>query len=891
MNIHGLDSILKPRRIAITGVSINPNSVGGRVLRNLVSGACRGVLYPINATQEAVLGIPCFPDIASLPGRPDLVIICSAADEVADSLIQAGEAGVGGVIIMSAGFKEVGEAGVAAESRLKEIKSRYPGMRVLGPNCLGVISPELDLNASFADGMPKKGNVAFISQSGALCTSVLDWAREGGIGFSGFVSVGNALDVGFADLIDYFGEDEATEAIVLYMESVTDAARFMSAARAYARVKPIIVYKAGRFPDSAAVAASHTGAMVSEDAVYDAAFERAGMVRVFNIGEIFDCVELVGRRKLPAGPRLGVVTNAGGPGVIAADKLMETEGRLAELSPESMEKLNACLPPFWSRANPVDILGDAKSKRFEKAASIVLQDKGVDALLVILTPQGMTRPDRVAKAIAKVAASTKKPVLAAWMGGETVREGIRLLAEAGVATYQTPEQAVQAFMTLVAYARNLESLYQTPRDIRLDLADGREDAKTLLADLAEDRPVVLSESLAKELLECYGIPTTLPVPAADPKTAAAAAEEMGYPVALKLDSPDITHKSDVGGVVLDLKDAASVEAAFGRIMESARAAYPDARITGVAVQRMVETGTGVEMILGFKRDPVFGTLIMAGAGGVAVEIADDSALGFPPLNHRLVMRMLESLRMKPLLTGYRGIPPVDIEALVQVIMRLSYMAGYHPEITELDINPLLCKPGEIVALDARAVLDPSAVPEKPFEHLALRPYPEEYVERQVMEDGTRLLLRPIRPEDEPMWLELLGACSKESIYSRFRFFYNWETHDAAVRYCYIDYQREMALVAELEQDGRRKLAGVGRLVSNLDLDTVEYAVLVGDPWQNMGLGKVLTETCERIAARWGAKRIEALTSKDNVRMVKLFQGRNWEEKPIEDGLLEVWKDL
>ncbi len=891
MNIHGLDSILKPTRIAITGVTINPNSVGGRVLRNLVGGAFRGVVYPVNPGSEAVMGVPCYPSILSLPRTPDLVTVCSPASDVEGILAECAEAGVKGVIIMSAGFGEAGPEGVAMQKKLSAIRMRNPGMRVLGPNCLGVIVPAMNLNASFAPAMPDKGSIAFISQSGALCTSVLDWARQERIGFSAFVSVGNALDVDFADLIDYFGEDETTDSIILYVESVTGARRFMTAARAFARGKPIIVYKAGRFPRSAAVAASHTGAMVSEDSVYDAAFERAGMVRVLNVGGIFGCAELVGRKRVPKGPRLGIVSNAGGPGVMAVDALMAGNGVLAELSPESVAALSECLPGFWSGGNPVDILGDAGTKRYEKASSIVLADKGVDALLVILTPQAMTKPDGVARCVTKIAETTKKPILTAWMGGETVREGTRILAEGGIPVYDTPEQAVEAFMTLVSYSRNLESLHQTPRDIRLELDEARKRAAGFIESACSKGRTLLSEKDSKRLLDFYGIRSTLPMPAPTADAAVETAERIGFPVVLKLDSPDITHKTDAGGVELNLKDPVQVRLAFERIVSNASRWKPDALIRGVTVQKMASVSSGVELIAGFKRDPVFGSVIMLGAGGVNAEILGDSALGFPPLNQTLVMRMLEKLRIMPLLRGYRGKPGVDMEALVTTVMRLSYLASDNPAISEVDINPLLVTAGGAVALDARALLDPDAVPEKPYGHLALRPYPEEFVEKARLKDGTEVLLRPIRPEDEPMWMELLGSCSRESIYSRFRFFYNWATHEAAVRHCYIDYDRELAIVAELEQEGVRKLLGVARLVADPGLEAAEYAVLVGDPWQNRGLGGILTDFCERIARDWGAKRIEAQTTSSNNRMVNLFVNRAWCQEPGEEGLVEVWKDM
>ena len=538
----------------------------------------------------------------------------------------------------------------------------------------------------------KPGNIAFISQSGALCTSVLDWAIEGKIGFSQFVSIGNSIDVEFGDLIDYFGEDENTHCIILYIESISNPRKFMTAARAFARKKPIIVYKAGRFPESAQVAASHTGAMASEDAVYDAAFQRAGLARVYEIGDIFSVAELISRHKFPQGPRLGIITNAGGPGVMATDALIASNGVLADLSPETMAKLNDNLPAFWSHGNPVDVLGDARAKRFSKATQIVLDDPSVDAVLVILTPQAMTNPDATAKEIAGLAQGTRKPILAAWLGGLSMHTADDILVEAGVPSYRTPEQAIRAFMTLVAYSRNLETLYETPKDVPVEFTVDRKQLRNEFPELIGPDATILSEETSKNILETYGISTTRPHTAHDPEEAAGIASRIGYPVVLKILSPDITHKSDIGGVLLNLADAEEVKAGFDKIMHNAATRKPGARTEGVTVQKMVPPRDAVELILGIKKDNVFGTVLMVGMGGITAELFSDKALGFPPLNERLARRMIESLKIWPLLKGYRGSPPKNIEKLIQVLIRLSYLAADYPEIAELDINPLLVTP-------------------------------------------------------------------------------------------------------------------------------------------------------------------------------------------------------
>lgn len=878
MNENTLDKIFRPQRIALIGVTPNPNSVGGKVLSNLVSGGFTGVVYPVNPEKEAVLGIPCYSSVLRLPKTPDLAVICTAADKVPELVRDCGKAGIRGLIIMSAGFREIGESGKRLEEQIKIEAARFEGMRIIGPNCLGIIVPERNLNVSFSIGTPKAGNVAFISQSGALCTSVLDWAIDGKIGFSYFVSIGNSIDVGFGDLIDYFGEDEKTESIILYIESITQARRFMSAARAFARSKPILAYKAGRFPESAQVASSHTGAMASEDAVYDAAFKRVGLVRVNELGEIFDCAELIGRNKIPHGPKLGIVTNAGGPAVMATDALVALDGELAKLSEKTMDELNENLPPFWSHGNPVDVLGDAPSKRVEKATQILLADPGVDAVLVILTPQAMTNPTATALSLGKLAASSTKPILAAWLGGRSMREGIQKLIDAGIAAFDTPEQAIRAFMVMVEYDRNLDILYETPKEFPVQFHHDREKARDDFRSTHFKSGNLLTEEISKALLETYGIPTTMPYPADSADQAVELAKKIGYPVVLKIYSPDITHKTDVGGVALNLEDEHMVRQAFDKIILSAKTKMPQAKINGVTIQPMVSSKDGVEMILGIKKDPVFDTVMLAGMGGIGAELFKDKSLGFPPLNERLARRMLESLKIWPLLQGFRGRPAANLDKLIEVLIRLSYLAADYPEITELDINPLLVTPDNVVALDARVIID-NRLSEKykeQYSHLVMRPYPEKYVKPIKLRDGTKVTLRPIKPEDEPLWMEMLGSCSKETIFSRFRYFFHWASHEVATRYCYIDYDREIAIVAEIEEAGKKKLIGVGRLIADSGHETVEYAVLIVDQYQKKELGSILTDYCLDIAKHWDLRRIVAQTTTDNRRMIAVFQKRDFQ---------------
>jgi acetyltransferase len=762
---------------------------------------------------------------------------------------------------------------------------RFPEMRILGPNCLGFLVPRRGLNLSFAGALPRDGDIAFVSQSGALCSSVLDWALSENVGFSHFVSVGNAIDVDFGDLIDYFGEDERTSSIVLYLESLEDARKFMTAARAFARGKPIVAFKSGRFPESAAAAASHTGALAAADEVYDAAFQRAGIARVRQIGEIFDVVDLIGRQRKPRGSRLAIVTNAGGPGVMATDALIEAGGKLAQLADETREQLEVSLPPQASCSNPVDVLGDARSKRFAKTLEIVAKDPGVDAILVIVTPQAMTKPTSIAKAVRRIAEEIKKPVLAAWLGGRSMSEGIDLLNEGGVATFPTPERAVQAFMTLMHYERNLEVLYETPREFPVEFSRQREELAQPHHERLSECNGDLGEDRSKQLLEDYGIAVARAHPAASAEDAVAIAKQLGYPVVLKLDSPDITHKSDVGGVLLDLQSELEVHGAFDRILRSARQHVPDAEIRGVTVQKMYDPRKGVELILGARKDPVFGTVLLAGLGGTTAELFKDHAIGFPPLTERLARRMLEGLKIWPLLNGYRGRKPLAVSALLDTLFRLSYLVVDFPEIAELDINPLLVTEEGVVALDARVIKDNEmpAEHEDPFAHLTLRPYPEEYIRDVTLPSGLEVCFRPIKPEDEPMWFDLLRSCSRESLYQRFRHVFRWDQHSKAARYCFNDYDREIAIVAEATIDGAKRLLAVGRLTADPDVETVEYAILVGDPWQGQGLGATLTDYCLEVSERWGLRRVVARTTRDNGRMLRIFKKRGFDIGKADDG--------
>lgn len=873
MSVRNLDKLFHPHRIAVIGATDRPGSVGRTLLHNLIGSGYTGTVYPVNRNHDTVHNIAAYPTVAAVPQTPDLAIVCTPARSVVEITRQCGEAGVGAMIVLAAGFAEIGEEGRKLQEELKAEAARFEGLRILGPNCLGLIVPGSGFNASFAAATPEPGHVAFISQSGALCTSVLDWALAEGVGFSHFISVGNMLDISMGDLIDYLSGDATTKSIILYIESLSRPRQFMSAARAFTRNKPIAVYKAGRFAESAKAAASHTGALAGVDEVYEAAFQRVGVVRLLEVDDMFDCVELLARGKLPRGDRLGIVTNAGGPGVMATDALLARRGSLAALSEQTVATLNAALPPFWSHGNPVDVLGDATAERFTLATRALLDDAAVDAVLVILTPQAMTDPTAVAEAIGTLALDSSKPILATWMGGKSVEDGVRLLNAARVPTYFSPDQAVRAFMYLVSYARNQEILYETPRDIPVSFTLNRQRVKDLFENILSYGSDALSEATSKALLDAYDIPTTKPFAATTPERAVEIARRIGYPVVAKILSPDIVHKTDVGGVMLNLATDDAVRAAFAQITEVARQRRPQAVIEGISLQPMVAKDDGVEMILGARKDPTFGTVLVAGLGGITTELMQDRALGLPPLTERLARRMLESLRAWPLLQGYRGRPACNVDRLIEVLMRVSYLVADYPQIKELDVNPLLVTPKDVVALDARIIMDRDAIarPARPYSHLAICPYPEEFESSARLKDDTPVRLRPIKPEDEPLWHDLLARCSERSIWQRFRYLVPHTTHEVAVRFCFNDYDREMAIVAEIDQDHERKLIGVGRLVADVDHKNAEFAILVDDNWQGKGLGSLLTTYCLDIARRWNIETVYAETTIDNQRMIALMR--------------------
>ena len=888
MGVENLDKIFKPKSIAVIGASNKEGSPGYRIFRNLIGSGYEGVVYPVNPNKESIQGVQAYPSINDLPKIVDLAIVATPSKAVVDVVERCGKKGIKGILIISAGFKEIGVKGKALEKKLWEVKEKY-GLRIVGPNCVGFILPYLNLNATFAGSMPEEGNIALLSQSGAVCGAILDWAAAAKVGFSSFVSVGSMLDVDFGDLIDYFGMDIHTRSIVLYAESITNAKKFMSAARGFARSKPIIVIKSGRFKEGAKAASSHTGAMAGEDYIYDAAFKRAGIVRVKEIADLFNCSSILAKQPRPTGPNIAIITNAGGPGVLATDAIIEKGGKLAELSPETMEKLNGFLPPHWSKANPIDIIGDGDEDRYQKTIETCLEDGNIDGLLIICVPQVVANPKKLADRIIDLSKKSVKPILVSFPGEESVHYAKQLLNRNNVPAYSTPEEAVEAYTYLYRYARNLELLYETPeeRDIKPS-PENQTKLKAIINNALNENRTILSEMEAKEFIEFYGIKSTNPVIAKNEDEAVRTAKKIGYPVVIKIHSPDITHKSDSGGVALNLQCEEALRDAFKTMMKTVKEKIPDAKIEGVAVQKMIKN-EGPEFILGSKKDPVFGSIILFGMGGVFTELFKDRAIGFPPLNQVLSQRILEQTKAYKILKGFRSIPPVNMTKIEETMINFSQLIEDHPEIQEIDINPLIASGDDVVAVDARMVIDKNPK-DKP--HLIVGKYPNKYMKNVKLKDGTKVLLRPIKPEDENLWHDMFKSFSEESVRYRFFRIIKETPHEMRTRYCNIDYDREIGIVAEVKDENKRRFLGVTRIIDSPSKNNeAEFALIVSDEWHRLGLGSEFVDYTIEVAKDKQLKKLYGIVLKDNTPMISLCREKNFKITEGDPGEYKIEYDL
>ena len=877
-----MKEIFDPKTVAVIGATEKEGSVGRAVMENLLEGKKRHI-FPVNLKRKEVLGVPCFPAMGNLPEPPDLAVIATPAATVPNLVETCARVQTQGIIILSAGFKETGSEGRHLEERIRDIRRKHP-VRIIGPNCLGIIRPTVGLNASFLKSDPQKGNIALISQSGALGSAVLDWAMNAHIGFSMFASLGSMVDMDFGDLIDFLGRDPDTRSIMLYMESVGHAKKLMSAARGFARNKPIIVIKPGKFAESARAALSHTGAMAGDDHVYGAAFRRVGMLRVKEISDLFNTAEVLQSGHLPRGSRLAIVTNAGGVGVMATDVLIERGGRLAELSRETLEKLETVMPPHWSQGNPVDVLGDANIDAYRQAVDICLRDEGVNGVLIIYTPQGAAGAEELASALAEVIGQHRKPVITVWMGGWKAERGRAVFLEHRIPSYSAPEDAVKTYLYMAKYARNLELLYETPEELSVDEAPPKHNLKALIRRIVRDGRTLLTEEESKRFLANYGIPITSTLHVESLDEAMDATGKTGYPVVLKIVSPDITHKSDVGGVATCVTSQEVLKREYPALLERVRARAPEARIAGVSVQPMIER-IDYELILGMKKDKDFGSVILFGAGGIGTELFGDFAVGLPPLNQTLARRLMEETRVYTMLKGYRGRPPADMRPLEQILVRFSNLVVDFPEISEMDINPLAVSEGRTYALDCRIVIDEGALNlQAPYPHLVITPYPTRYVMPWKLKDGTPVLLRPIRPEDEPLEREMLGSLSEESLRGRFFQVIKKIPHEMLIRFCNIDYDREIAIVGEVQDDGVRKLIGIGRLIVDTDFRNSEFAVVVHDDYQGSGLGYKLIDTLIGIAQEKNLEHIHGDVLQENKKMLRVCEKLGFTVENTADGI-------
>ena len=881
-----LEPLFRPRSVAVIGATDRHGTVGRSVISNLLDSKFPISVYAINPTHKEILGIRTLKRVADAPAPLDLAIVVTPAGIVPQIIGECIDAGVKSAVVISAGFREQGHDGALLEEEV-EMHLNRGSLRLIGPNCMGFMNPTIGLNATFAKSMPDKGSVAFLSQSGALQTAILDWSKKEHVGFSAIVSTGSMLDVGWGDLIYYFGDDPHTKSILIYMESVGDARSFLSAAREIALSKPIIIIKAGRSEAASRAAASHTGALTGSDDVLEAAFRRCGVLRVQNIADLFYMAEVLSKQPRPRGPHLSIVTNAGGPGVLATDALMSTGGELTVLSANTVRELDGFLSSHWSRGNPVDVLADANAERFVKAVDLVSQDPASDGLLAIIAPQGLADPTQVAQQMTQFAHSSGKPLIASWMGGDGVAEGTAILNTAGIPTFSYPDTAARAFTYMWRYTYNLRGLYETPASI--EAAEIPSESRKQVADsiqlVRRSERTLLNEYESKRVLAAYGIPVVETRKALTEDEAIEIAREIGYPIALKLLSNTIAHKSDVKGVKLNLQNDDETREAFRSIRSSIIESAGAQHFLGVTVQPMVRVD-GYELILGSTIDAQFGPVILFGSGGAMVEVYRDRALALPPLNTTLAQRLMEQTRIFAALRGIRGRKPVNLDALEQLLVRFSQLVLEQPWIKEIDVNPLLATPDSLMALDARVVVHDSTVTAEQLPRAAIRPYPSQYIWNWKLKDGTPVTIRPIRPEDEPLMVQFHQTLSERSVYLRYFCSLSLSTrveHERLVRICFGSYDRGFALVADHKnpETGEHRVLGVGRF-SAINRGEAEAAVLVSDKWQGKGLGTELLAGVARVAREEKFQRLCGEILRDNLPTQAIFKKAGFTLRATED---------
>lgn len=880
----GLDiaNIFQPRSVALIGASEREGSIGAVVLGNLIKARFKGRVFPVNPEYEKVQNRRCYPNVGALPQVPDLAVIVTPAKVVPAVLQQCGEKGIRFAVILSAGFRETGRAGEMLEKAVLR-KAKRHGIRFLGPNCLGIIRPSLRLNASFSQSTPRPGRLALVSQSGAVCTALLDWAGPRGIGFSNVISTGISADIDFGEILDFLVMDSQTDAIMMYIEGIHESRQFMSALRAASRAKPVVVMKAGRHAEGGKAAISHTGALVGADDVFDAALSRAGVVRVKEYASLFAVAATLDAGVRTEGPRLAIVTNGGGPGVIAADQVADKRLKLANFNEETRKRLNKILPAAATVGNPVDVIGDADADRYSATVAACLDDPGVDAVLAILLPQAITRPLPVAEAVARLAADTRKPLLTCWMGDQSMRASRKLFVAQGIPTYTTPEGAVEAFAAVAMYNANQQLLLQVPEPLTQDGAPDSSGAKLIIDEVLASGRTVLDLAESKALLASFRIPILRSMPAHKASEALTIAEEIGYPVAMKIYSSDITHKSDVGGVRLGLNNGSEVRQAYKEMVAKVSALQPEAAIDGVLIEPMWHPANGRELMLGVMNDSVFGPVISFGLGGTMVEVIRDRAIALPPLNRYLARRMIEQSRAARYLEEFRGKPAANLEALEDVILRMSELVCELPEVEQIDINPLIVDPQGALAVDARVVVRKTSTTAHPYSHMAIHPYPANLITESYLNDGTKLTIRPIRPEDAVLERDFVNGLSERSRFLRFMYALSEITPEMLSRFTQIDYDREMALIAVIGEDASLRQIGVARYVTYPDGRGCEFAIVVSDDFQRKGIARQLLSDLIDLARDRRLEYMDGIVLRQNENMIRLAESLGFDvERSAED---------
>ncbi|MDY6854083.1 MAG: bifunctional acetate--CoA ligase family protein/GNAT family N-acetyltransferase [Thermodesulfobacteriota bacterium] len=866
MSIYNLEKIFKPSSIAIIGASEKKESIGYSLIGNIIKGGYQGNIYPVNPNYSSLGGLTSYRSILDIEQPIDLAIIAIPLLKVPFVIEKCVDAKLNSALIVSAGGKEIGAEGGRLEDRIKE-EAMKGNIRIIGPNSAGIVSIESVLYAIPTVSRPLPGKIAFISQSGGICSAIIDQSLKEGIGFKYFVNVGSMLDVDFGDLINYMSDDPDVNSIVLYIESLTNMRKFMSAARATSRLKPIVVLKAGRSIAGARAASSHTGALAGEDEVYDVAFKRAGMVRVNTIEELFDCAELMAKPPFPSGPGLAIITNGGGPGVMATDALSDFNLEPVSLSSQTIKRLDEILPPFWSKGNPIDILGDAPPERWQNAINECISAREINALLIIYVPQALSNAIAVAKAILEPLDNKRRlPIFAVWMGGESVEEGLNILNKAGIPTYETPERAIAAFQYMYSYKQNLSLLQEIPPKLHGSLEFDQPGAKAIIEEAKSKGKFSLSETESKNLLKAYGIPVNRTEIARSVDEAIRLAQDIGYPVVMKVHSHGIIHKTDVKGVQLNLRNNRDIDEAFLKIMKETRKYTLDADAFEVTIQPML-SHLGYELIIGSKREIGFGPVILFGMGGVMTEILKDHAIAFPPLNRLLARRLIERTRIYRMLAGYRNLPPAKLELLEEVLIRLSQLVSDFSEITEVDINPLILSKDQVVAVDSHVILNPVNIPAP--HHLIISPYPNQYEFTATIKGGEKLFIRPIKPEDAPLLQDLFHALSPKTVYYRFFSPLKSLSPKMLARFTQIDYDREIALVAFDATESEEKMLGVARLISDSEGKKGDLSIVIADPWQGKGIGAILMESLLNIAKERKIEFLYGLVMAENRQMLGL----------------------